>query len=298
MASRPCWLLAQLSLNRPSATEPGQLLLVLEDMTGLKEFEHQLSHQRRYDSLTSLPNRVMAMERLEQMLRQAALENGYLAVMVVSVTAYKEVSETLGIAYGDALIQECTQLLNAGLDPGCFKARTRDDEFLCMLPFSQSAAPVEQCLGQIREALSRSVSLDNLPVVPGVSVGVAMYPNDGNQPERLYSRALSAQQRARQRKEVVQFFEPEIQAASYRSLHIATALKQAVTREELRIHFQPIVDPRTGGYEGAEALVRWQSAELGWVAPLDFIDIAENTGDIIPIGHYILRESCNQARRW
>ncbi|PSJ46091.1 hypothetical protein C7H85_05445 [Zobellella endophytica] len=297
-SGRPCWLLANLSLSRATPDDAGHLLLVLEDITGLKEVEHQLSHQRRYDHLTNLPNRAMAMERLETMLLQAAQENGYLAVMVVAVPAYKEVSETLGIVYGDALIQECTQLLNAGLDTGCFKARTRDDEFLFALPFGHSATAVEACLQQIKDALSRSVCLDNLPITPGVAVGVAIYPNDGNHPDRLYSRALSAQQRARSQKEAVQFFEPEIQAASYRALHIATALKRAVAKGELRLYYQPIVDPRTGDYEGVEALVRWQSAELGWVSPLDFIDIAENTGDIVAIGHHILREACNQVRRW
>ncbi|WP_198401737.1 bifunctional diguanylate cyclase/phosphodiesterase [Zobellella denitrificans] len=297
-SGRPRWLLAHLSLCRATPDEAGHVLLVMEDITGLKEFEHQLSYQRRYDHLTNLPNRVMAMERLEQMLLQSVQEGGHLAVMVIAVPAYKEVTESLGIAYGDALLQECTQSLNAALGEACFRARTGDDEFLCALRFGQSAEPVEACLQQIKKALSRSVRLDNLPVTPGVAVGVAVYPNDGNQPERLYSRALSAQQRARSQKEPVQFFEPEMQAASYRSLHIATALKHAVEAGELRLFYQPIVDPRTGDYEGVEALVRWQNAELGWVSPLDFIDIAENTGEIVAIGQYILREACRQARQW
>jgi PAS domain S-box-containing protein/diguanylate cyclase (GGDEF)-like protein len=297
-ASVPKWLYIHISVLRNNNGKVDNYLLIMDDITTIKEYEKQVIEHRDYDPLTHLPNLVHTMQEICRQTESAEKSQSHVAVIAISIGAYRSIAESMGIGFADLLLRDCAEKLRAVVPGGAFIGRGGENKFLVILTFSGSMSDVEMFLKKLRTELSVPIQLNNYPVDTHFSAGIAMSPNDGNNAQTLYKNALTAQNRARDNEQRYEFFEADMGKSSFRRLQIASLLKSLPGSEELQINYQPIVDPRTGRYISMESLVRWHSKELGFVSPVEFISIAEKTGDIIAIGEYILTSSCAQAQKW
>lgn len=294
----PKWLYIHLSVLRNENGVVDNYLLIMEDITTIKEFEKQVIEHRDYDQLTHLPNRASTMQEISRQIESSEKSNSHVAVIAISIGAYRPIAESMGIGFGDLLLRICAEKLKAVVPAGAFVGRGGENKFLVILSFSRSMSDLEMFLKKLRTELSVPIQLNNYPVDIHFSAGISMSPNDGDTPQTLYKNALTAQNLARDKEQRYEFFEADMGKSSFRRLQIASLLKTLPGNDELQINYQPIVDPRSGQYISMESLARWHSAELGFVSPMEFISIAEKTGDIIAIGEHILTTSCRQAQKW
>lgn len=267
------------------------------DITERKEAERALEHQAFHDSLTGLPNRALFMDRLEVALGAARRRNDRLAVAYVDVDRFKIVNDTLGHAAGDDLLREVGRRLAAACRESETIARIGADEFAVLFP-SVADGPAAVAEGnRLALALRPELGIAGRDLHMTASVGVALFPEDGQDAESLLRCADHAMYRAKQggRNHVV-LFSPADRDAS--RLELETCLHRALERGELSLRYQPQVDLRTGRVTAAEALLRWDHPRLGAVMPDRFIPVAEETGLIIPIGAWVLTEACRQAVGW
>lgn len=293
------WEYASISPIRGLNGTVTHFLAVKEDITMRKMYEEQLVRQAQYDQLTGLPNRLLALDRLSQVLYRARQSSGVVALMFVDLDNFKNINDTLGHAAGDQLLVDAAARLRRCVRTSDTIARLGGDEFLIVLPDLSAVADSEIIGHKILDMFSRPFRLNGQEFFITASVGVAFYPSDGDDPHILLRNADAALYRAKEQgRHTYRFFTSEMNQQALERLNLESHLRYAQARGELKLHMQSIVDLHSGQLVGAEALLRWRSYELGNVPPDRFIPLAEDTGLIIPIGEWVLETACQQATRW
>lgn len=272
---------------------------VFSDITTLKRTEQRLEQMAYYDTLTGLPNRTLFTERLQQALTNRKRTPAPLGVMFIDLDRFKTVNDTLGHEAGDQLLQHVARQLQDCLREQDTVARLGGDEFIVLLEKPGDAQHVERIAERILDALVEPFPFGNQEIFTGGSIGIAMYPGDGEDFETLLKNADTAMYRAKNsgRNNYV-FYQPEMNAASHERLRIDGELRRALRENELSLLFQPQIDLASGRITGAEALVRWNHPERGMLVPADFLAVAEESGSIIDIDRWVLRAACHHYHNW
>jgi len=273
------------------------ILLNSRDITDRKRAEEELHRQALHDALTGLPNRTLLGDRLGHALTAARRARTPLALFLLDLDRFKEVNDTLGHDAGDALLQEVSQRIQGALRASDTVARLGGDEFAVLLP----DADVESAVGAARKllaALGEPVMLRDQGVVAGGSIGIALYPDHGEDAATLLRRADVAMYAAKRAGVGYALYTPDHDQHTPGRLALIGALHGAIARDELRLHYQPTVDVADGRVRMVEALVRWQHPERGLLPPDDFIPLAEQTGLIVPLTRWVLDTTARQLRAW
>lgn len=275
-----------------------RLSLLARDTSTQKAVERRLEQAASHDQLTGLPNRSNFHDALTEALATASHSDSPVAVLFCDLDRFKAVNDSLGHAAGDELLREVATRLARLLRSGDVAARVGGDEFLVLAGNVEGPAEAMMVGERIREALDAPIDLDGQEVQLSFSVGVATSTPDDD-PKRLIARADEAMYRAKELgKNRVQLHEPGTRRGMPATLVVEQSLRRAVEQDQLRLHYQPMVDLRTGMVTGAEALVRWNHPEHGLLPPRSFIDLAEETGLIRPLGRWVLAEAIRQAGAW
>lgn len=261
--------------------------------------EEVIRYQAFHDLLTGLPNRVLFNERLQQSLAQAELEQETLAVMFLDLDRFKTINDTLGHAIGDQLLQTATQRLVGCLRDSDMIARWGGDEFTLLLPLVNSVDDVAKIAQRILDAMKPTFLLNGHELYVTSSIGIALYPQDGKDAQTLLKNADAALYRVKEQgRNHYQFHTAIISSQASERLALDNSLHHALERKEFVVYYQPQINVATGEVTQMEALLRWQHPTLGIVSPRTFIALAEENGLIEPIGEWVLRVACEQAKTW
>ena len=280
-----------------------QLAIALSNVRMIQQI-HFLAY---YDSLTGLPNRTFYRERLQQALKNAKRRESLVAVLFVDLDSFKRINDTLGHGQGDELLRavagrmlECVKEGGGGsAEFGVDVARLGGDEFTVMLTDIGDAQKAAQLARRILSAISRPFMLASQEVCLTASIGITIYPLDGEDVESLLKNADVAMYEAKDGgRNDFRFYRKSMNEEALRYMAIESKLRKALERDELLIHYQPIIGVREGSIVGVEALLRWRDPELGLVPPEEFIGLAEENGLIVPIGEHVLRKACEQNFAW
>ena len=269
------------------------------DVTEQRASADKINRMARFDTLTGLPNRLMVNETLVRAMADAEKWGKRCVFMMIDLDRFKAVNDTLGHPVGDRLLSRVSERLTQLMGDNELCGRLGGDEFAVVVRDASDTAAVERLAKGIIEALSRPYEIDQHTLYIGASVGLATGPRDGRTAEMLIRSADLALYRAKDAgRGVFQSYEPalHVQAEERRVLEIA--LRGALEKGEMHLHYQPVVDAGTGRLTGFEALLRWQSAQFGNVSPVKFIPLAEEARLIEPIGEWVLRTACEEAARW
>lgn len=258
-----------------------------------------LDHLAYHDSLTSLPNRLMFSHKLTQSLARCRRSGAGLAVMFMDLDRFKGINDTFGHNVGDRLLEQVAARLTNSLRKVDIVARMGGDEFTIILTDVKSNKDVADAAKKILHAISRPLVLEGRELLITTSIGIAMYPSQGDNAETLVRNADAAMYKAKEQgKNTYCFYTDSLNAAAMHKVTMEADLRKALDRGELVVYYQPVMELRTGKIVGTEALVRWQHPELGLVSPNSFIPLAEETGLIIPLGEWVLRTACAQNKAW
>ena len=272
----------------------------LTDITERKGAEKRLLHDAFHDALTGLPNRALFMDRLGLSLVRATRPGASLfAVLFLDLDRFKVVNDSLGHTIGDELLVAMAQRLKRCLRPGDTVARFGGDEFAFLLVDVRKISGAIRVAERIKEALAAPFNLEGHEVFTTASIGLTMGRTDYARAEDFLRDADAAMYRAKaQGRARYEIFDSEMHARAVTLLHLESDLRRAIDHHQLSIHYQPIVSLQTGSITGAEALLRWQHPQRGFVSPGEFIPLAEETGLIRPVGEWVLQAACAQARAW
>lgn len=301
---------AGLSLLSKAETEFGQISrmigaffaqrrALLAEIGERRKLQAELVHLARHDTLTGLPNRHLFRERLEQALLNAERHAKQVAVLYVDLDLFKRINDMLGHSSGDLVLRGVAERLQQCVRHSDTVARVGGDEYLLCLNDVTTVEDVLTVANKIRSSLSLALKVGTQEVFAAASIGISCYPTDGRDAETLVKHADDAMYRAKETgRNAFQFFDAVLRERSTQRLLIENALRQAQQRGELRLHYQPRVSLKTNACVAVEALMRWRHPELGHVSPDVFIPIAEDTGLIVPLGIWALREACQQHVAW
>jgi len=282
----------------PLMTDEGLIVSsIIRDISERKRHEEHLIRLAQYDTLTGLPNRHLMHDRLVCAIAQAEREGMKVALFLLDVDRFKEINDVFGHRTGDEVLKSIGQRLCDGLRETCTVARPRSDKFIVMEKLAGDA-DIEQLAASIHGAFAAPLRVGGEEVFLSVCLGIAVYPDHGEDSETLLKNADIAMRHAKSEGDHSLAYAPEMGARTTERLKLEHCLRRALPNNELLLHYQPQVDVRSGRILGMEALVRWDNRELGLVPPDQFICIAEQTGLIISFGEWILRTACAQNKAW
>jgi diguanylate cyclase (GGDEF)-like protein/PAS domain S-box-containing protein len=274
-------------------------VMVFHDVSTTRALTHRLAYFAEHDSLTDLPNRLLLNDLFTQALMTAKRHDTVLAVLYLDLDRFKHINDSLGHAAGDRLLQAVALRLNECVRASDTVCRLGGDEFVIVLSEVAHAEDAAVCAEKILANLRVPSVIDGQEIYISSSIGIAIFPGDGTEVEVLLKNADSAMYEAKGLgRDGYQFYRRELNSGASERQLLETELRYAIERNEFELHYQPIMNLANDGCSGVEALLRWHHATRGWLLPSEFIDIAEDSRLITPIGRWVLREACRQAKAW
>lgn len=292
------WLETHAAPMRDAHGQIVSLLGISRDVTERRYSEERIQRLANFDALTGLPNRNLLTDHLQYAINVAARNNGQLAVMFIDLDGFKEINDTLGHSTGDTFLIEVGVRLKTVLRQSDTASRLGGDEFILVLPDTdaQAAAKVVE---KLREAIARPYHVEHYVLIVTASIGIAIYPHDGENLESLLRSADTAMYRAKEDgRNGYRFFTAEMQADATRHMQLVSALHRALEQNQFQLHYQPQFSLGDGQMIGVEALLRWDHPEFGVIPPVEFIPVAEDCGLILPIGEWVIRTAVRQLKQW
>lgn len=292
------WVSVRGKALRDSFGKATKLSGSVTDITDKRNSEKKIKFMAYYDALTELPNRTFFIEELEHQLKMSKLKNSKGSVFFIDLDNFKNINDTMGHDYGDKLLIYLAKKLENIISEKDTICRLGGDEFILLHPFYEEAE-VESCANLLLSLFDNFFDIDNRQIYVTASIGVASYPKDGTDTSTIMKNADSAMYKAKELgKNRFARFDEEMYLKLERKTHIDRILRGAIENNELSIHYQPQYDAKTNEIYGFEALLRLNSVELGFVSPVEFIPIAEETGYIIQMDRWVLNEVCRQSVKW
>ncbi len=280
----------------------GQLtgaVIVFHDVSAAQAMATKMAHLAQHDFLTNLPNRMLLNDRIAQAISMAKRHGKQLTILFLDLDNFKNINDSLGHVMGDKLLQSVAHRLGECVRCSDTVSRQGGDEFVILLAESKSESDAALSAEKIVKAVALPHRVDNRELSVTTSIGISVYPGDGQDAETLIKNADTAMYHAKENgRNNYQFFKDHMNVRAVERQLIETSLRRSLEKQEFVLHYQPKVNLKTGLITGAEALLRWKHADWGMVLPDRFLPIAEDCGLIVPIGQWVLREACMQARRW
>jgi diguanylate cyclase (GGDEF)-like protein/PAS domain S-box-containing protein len=293
----PKWL--TVSVVRDAVGRPVNYIEIFSDVSERKEREERVRHLAHHDFLTDLPNRVLLNDRIAQGISHAERNRSQVAVLFLDLDRFKNVNDSLGHSVGDKLLQEVARRLRGCMRASDTVSRQGGDEFVILMPDVADPADIARGAQKVLDAVSSPYAIDGHELLTTPSIGISVYPSDGDDVEALLKNADAAMYHAKESgRNNYQFFTQDMNTRALERLSLERSLRRAVERDELRLHYQAQYEVRSGRIVGVEALIRWQHPDFGLIPPGRFIGFAEESGLIIEVGKWVLHEACRQARAW
>jgi len=293
----PEWL--SITAVRDGSGQVTHYLIIFSDISERKAFEARIQFLAQHDPLTHLPNRLLFRDRLEQAIAHAERNQARVALLLVDLDRFKTVNDSLGHPFGDRLLCDVSLRLKHCVRETDTISHQGGDEFLIALTDLRDAEAVPRVVEKIMELLAVPFQVDGHEVMLTCSIGIALFPDDGQDIDTLLKKADTAMYSAKEAgRNTFRYFAEKMNIDAMERLDLQTRLRRGLERGEFVLHYQPLVELRSGRIVGAEALVRWQCPERGLVPPGRFIPLAEDCGLIVPLGEWVLEEACRELARW
>ncbi|MCR6630727.1 MAG: EAL domain-containing protein [Magnetospirillum sp.] len=272
---------------------------IFRDISEARDTAEKLWQQTNFDPLTKLPNRSLFLDRLLQGLVQAGRGNKRAALLFLGLDGFKNINDTLGHTIGDKVLEEAARRFQSALRKGDTLARFSGDEFTAVLTAIETVEEVEQVVRALLECLAEPFLVEAHQILISCSIGISLWPGDGEDVEALMRNSTSALRKAKDAgRNTFRFFTPSMDARAQARSRLASELSDSLEHDEFTLVYQPVIDVPSGRVAGAEALLRWHNRYLGAISPEQFVPLAEEMGLILPIGDWLLTAACREAAGW
>jgi len=274
-------------------------VIIFRDVSAARALAVQMTHSAEHDYLTGLPNRMLLNDRISQAIALAPRHKKHVALLFLDLDGFKHINDSLGHPVGDKLLQSIAERLVECVRASDTVSRQGGDEFVVLLSEVEHSEDAAITATRMLQAVAQPHSVGERDLHVTTSIGVSVYPDDGLDAETLIKNADTAMYQAKENgRQSYQFFKPAMNVRAVERQFLEEGLRRSLERQEFALHYQPKIDLMTGAMTGAEALIRWTNPTRGSISPADFIPVAEDCGLILPIGAWVLREACGQARAW